>query len=146
MVALLSTIAVVKLNDTGAYFVGRLLGHHKMTPRLSPGKTWEGSAGGFLLSIAGTGLFLGPIAGAMGCEWGERSTLGWWGGTLVYALLVGLAGVCGDLAVSLLKRDAGIKDSSRWMPGFGGFLDLLDSILMAAPVAYMLWILRVVGP
>ena len=145
MVALLSAIAVVKLNDTGAYFVGHLLGRHQMTPRLSPGKTWEGTAGGFLLSIVGTWLFLGPVAAAMGCN-ADRADWAWWLGTSVYAVIVGIAGVAGDLTVSLLKRDAGVKDSSRWMPGFGGFLDLLDSILFAAPFAYMLWILRVVGP
>ncbi len=145
MVALLSLIVVVKFNDTGAYFAGRAFGRHKMTPRLSPGKTWEGIMGGFLLSLVATIIFLGPVAEAMGCI-AERSDWAWWTGTIVYCLLVGIAGVAGDLAVSLLKRDAGIKDSSRWMPGFGGFLDLLDSILLAAPVAYTLWILRVVGP
>ncbi len=145
MVALLSLIVVVKFNDTGAYFAGHLLGRHKMAPRLSPGKTWEGVIGGFLLSLLATIIFLGPVAAAMGCV-AERSTWAWWTGAIVYCLIIGVAGVVGDLAVSLLKRDAGIKDSSRWMPGFGGFLDLLDSILLAAPVAYMLWILRVVGP
>ena len=61
-------------------------------------------------------------------------------------MLVTAAGVAGDLAVSLLKRDAGLKNSSSWMPGFGGVLDVLDSILFAAPLAYLLWLVRLVGP
>ncbi|TWT88364.1 Phosphatidate cytidylyltransferase [Pseudobythopirellula maris] len=145
MVALLSLIVVVKMDDTGAYFAGRALGRHKMTPILSPGKTWEGALGGFALSAVGAMIALGPLAHALGCD----STRGFWtwlGGCLLYALLVGAAGMAGDLAVSLLKRDAQLKNSSTWMPGFGGVLDLLDSILFAAPVAYFLWIARIVGP
>ena len=65
---------------------------------------------------------------------------------LVYGLLVSVAGIVGDLAESLLKRDAGVKDSSTWLPGFGGVLDLLDSLLVAAPVAYMCWMIGLVGP
>lgn len=145
MLALLTTIATVKMNDTGAYFAGHALGRHKMTPKLSPGKTWEGTAGGFLGSIAGAMFFLGPVAGWLGCEH-RQSTGEWLTGVILYALIVGLAGVLGDLAVSLLKRDAQVKDSSTWMPGFGGFLDLLDSILLAAPVSYALWMGHVVGP
>jgi phosphatidate cytidylyltransferase len=66
-------------------------------------------------------------------------------GWIIYALLVSIAGLLGDLAESLLKRDAGVKDSSTWMPGFGGALDLLDSILAAAPVAYVWWVAGLVG-
>lgn len=145
MLALLSTIAVVKLNDTGAYFAGHAFGRHKMTPKLSPGKTWEGSVGGFIGSVAGALFFLGPVAGWLGCET-DQTTNQWLAGALIYAVVVGLTGVLGDLAVSLLKRDAGVKDSSTWMPGFGGFMDLLDSILLAAPVSYALWMGHVVGP
>lgn len=145
MVALLTTIAVVKGNDTGAYFAGRLFGRHRMTPRLSPGKTWEGTLGGYAFSAALTALFLGPIAASMGCTVAEPPEH-WWARTLCYSALVGTAGVLGDLAVSLLKRDAGVKDSSTWMPGFGGMLDMLDSILLAAPVSYVLWWLGLVGP
>jgi phosphatidate cytidylyltransferase len=145
MLALLSLIVVVKSNDSGAYCFGRLFGRTKLAPVLSPGKTWEGLAGGFALSLAATMATLGPLADAMGCD--SKRTLGaWLAGCLVYALLVGTAGVAGDLAVSLLKRDAHLKNSSTWMPGFGGVLDLLDSILFAAPVAFLLWITRCVGP
>lgn len=145
MVALLSMIVAVKSSDIGAYFVGRLAGRTRLAPVLSPGKTWEGVAGGFVVAIGATLVMLGPAA-----EWltggASGSHAGWWVGATLYASLVAAAGVAGDLAVSLLKRDAGLKDSSRWMPGFGGILDLLDSVLFAAPVAYLLWLTRLVGP
>jgi phosphatidate cytidylyltransferase len=66
--------------------------------------------------------------------------------TILYAVALASAGIVGDLTESLLKRDAGVKDSSSWVPGFGGVLDLLDSLLWAAPVAYLYWALRLVGP
>ena len=69
-----------------------------------------------------------------------------WGRVLLYCLLLSLAGLLGDLAESLLKRDAGVKDSSNWLPGLGGVLDILDSLLLAAPVAYVCWVLGLVGP
>lgn len=145
MIALISLIVVVKTNDIGAYFTGRFLGRTKMAPVLSPKKTWEGVAGGFALSTAATMATLGPMASAMGCET-QRTTGVWLTGCLAYAILVGTAGVAGDLAVSLLKRDADLKNSSSWMPGFGGVLDLLDSILFGAPVALLLWLSHCVGP
>lgn len=145
MLALISTIAVVKANDTGAYTFGRLFGRHKMTPTLSPGKTWEGAAGGMAFSILATLLCLGPLATRMGCDT-DKSISVWLLGCVVFAIVVGIAGMLGDLSISLLKRDAEVKDSSSWMPGFGGVLDLLDSILLAAPVSYFLWVTGVVGP
>ena len=145
MLALLSVVIVVKSNDTGAYFTGKLIGRTQLAPALSPGKTREGLLGGFLFSALVTMLVFGPMATLLGCE---QTTSGsrWVAGCLLYSLIVGIAGVAGDLAVSLLKRDSGVKNSSSWMPGFGGVLDLLDSILFAAPVAYLLWIARCVGP
>ncbi|QDU57735.1 phosphatidate cytidylyltransferase [Aeoliella mucimassa] len=145
MLALLTTIATVKLNDTGAYVAGHAFGRHRMTPKLSPGKTWEGTMGGYLASIGGTMFFLGPVANWLGCDH-EQTFAAWFTGALIYAVVVGTAGILGDLAISLLKRDAGVKDSSTWMPGFGGFLDLLDSLMLAAPVSYALWMGHVVGP
>lgn len=145
MLALLSLIAVVKANDTGAYTAGRLFGKHRMTPVLSPGKTWEGFVGGSILSVAAAFLCLGLLAQAMGCD-SESSLVGWGIGVVVYGLVVGTAGVLGDLTISLLKRDSRLKNSSTWMPGFGGVLDLVDSILFAAPLAYCLWVARLVGP
>jgi phosphatidate cytidylyltransferase len=145
MVALLSMIAVVKVSDIGAYFAGKQFGRNKLAPVLSPGKTWEGLFGG-LVAAAGTALvLLGPAAHLMGCDPG-RTGLYWAIGACVYGLILAVAGVLGDLTVSLLKRDAGVKDSSRWMPGFGGVLDILDSLLVAAPVAYICWLLGLVGP
>lgn len=123
-------LLVPKAYDTGAYFSGRAFGRHKLIPWLSPGKTWEGLAGGTIASAAlGTlGLMLlrnqdnpnlpGPVAGAVACA------------------IFGLVGQGGDLVASLFKRDAGIKDSGDVLPGFGGVLDVVDSPLLVAPVAY----------
>jgi phosphatidate cytidylyltransferase len=134
LVALAALVIVVKLADTGAYAIGRTLGRHKMAPVLSPGKTWEGAAGAIAFSLLGAWLAFHPLPQAMGYELAQRR-LSW----LVFGLAVGVAGMVGDLAESLLKRDAGRKDSSTWLPGFGGVLDMLDSLLLAAPVAYFCW-------
>ncbi len=128
--ALALVIFVPKCCDIGAYFTGRYLGRHKMSPVLSPKKTWEGLAGG-LAAAAATTLLLGwlwvPLFGSV-VE------------AVLFGLAVGLAGVLGDLAESLIKRDCGAKDASHVVPGFGGILDVVDSVLFAAPVAY--WWLR----
>lgn len=153
MVALVSLIAVVKGNDIGAYTAGRLFGRTKMTPTLSPGKTWEGFAGGTAMSVVAAAACLGPLAAwvvgdTVGDTLGDAVVYdgGWLLRTIGYGIAVGLMGVAGDLGISLLKRDAGVKNSSRWLPGLGGILDVFDSILFAAPVAYVLWAARVVGP
>lgn len=139
MLALLSMIIVVKATDVGAYAVGRICGSHKMAPVLSPGKTWEGLGGGLVFAIAGATIAFGPLANTLEVDV-DRSGLRWIALPVVYGLVVGVAGVIGDLAESLLKRDAGVKDSSQWLPGFGGVLDLMDSLLVAAPVAYFCWL------
>lgn len=144
MLAFFSMIAVVKFTDIGAYFGGKKWGKHKMAPVISPGKTWEGAASGLVLGTALALIMLGPFARLVGLP-SERAWLPWLGGAIAYGVGVSIAGMIGDLTESLLKRDAGIKDSSTWLPGFGGVLDLLDSLLLAAPVAYLLWILGVVG-
>ncbi|MBN2579412.1 MAG: phosphatidate cytidylyltransferase [Pirellulales bacterium] len=139
MKALVSLILVVKLGDSGAYAIGRLVGRHKITPVLSPGKTWEGTIGA--LVFAGLGgwlsfLWIAPAANSdLSCACGR------W---ILYGVLLGLAGIFGDLAESLLKRDAAVKDSSTWLPGLGGVLDILDSLLLAAPVAWFCWIVGLV--
>lgn len=138
--ALLSLVIVVKMGDTGAYTVGRLIGRHKLAPRLSPGKTVEGLLGGLAFACAGAWAGLRWLAPAMAAT--SRAAPDW--GWLAFGLIVGIAGVLGDLAESLLKRDLGRKDSSAWMPGFGGVLDMLDSILLAAPAAYLFWAARLV--
>jgi phosphatidate cytidylyltransferase len=133
MTALVSLIAVVKMGDSGAYTVGRMFGRHKMAPVLSPGKTWEGVAGAIVFAMLGAWIVFRAFPGAAGVY----TFLRWeW---LIYGAVVGIAGLIGDLAESIIKRDAGRKDSSAWMPGFGGILDVLDSILLAAPIAWILW-------
>lgn len=126
-VALALAIFVPKMCDTGAYFTGRLLGRHKMASVLSPKKSWEGAAGGMAWAVATAVLVnrAGPaLAGGLPVEVG-------------FGLTVGVTGLLGDLAESLVKRDCQQKDASAMMPGFGGVLDVVDSIIFAAPVAYL---------
>jgi phosphatidate cytidylyltransferase len=124
-VALALAIFIPKLCDIGAYFSGKLFGRHPITPLLSPKKTLEGFAGGLIVAglsavIANRwALILGSDVAAVG-----------------FGVTVGLAGIFGDLAESLIKRDCRHKDASSVVPGFGGVLDVIDSILFAAPVAY----------
>jgi phosphatidate cytidylyltransferase len=126
--ALALTIFVPKFGDIGAYFAGHLLGRHRMSPTLSPNKTWEGLAGGLVLSAL-TALALNFWVGVLGPPlW-----------AVAFGVSVGIAGVLGDLAESLIKRDVQRKDASQVIPGFGGVLDLIDSIVFAAPLAY-LWL------
>jgi phosphatidate cytidylyltransferase len=141
--AIASLVIVVKMGDTGAYTVGRLVGRHKLAPVLSPGKTIEGGVGGLVFACLGSWVaieWLLPQLRPVGMA-KLSPTWGW----LAYGLIVGIAGMLGDLAESLIKRDLGRKDSSDWMPGFGGVLDVLDSILFAAPVAYLCWAFGVVS-
>ena len=150
MLALVSLIAIVKMSDTGQYTAGRLFGRHKLAPLVSPGKTWEGAAGGAVFAILAAWIVFGWAAPYIVNAPGDRASLfadyGRLARVTLYAIALAAAGILGDLAESVLKRDAGVKDSSTWMPGFGGVLDLLDSLLGAAPVAYVFWALRVVGP
>jgi phosphatidate cytidylyltransferase len=128
--ALALTIFVAKFCDVGAYFTGRLLGRHRMAPVLSPKKTWEGLAGGLALSVLTAWAINHYLPGL---PLSDLSAVG-------FGLTVGVAGVLGDLAESMIKRDCRQKDASHALPGFGGVLDVFDSILFAAPVAY--WWLR----
>jgi phosphatidate cytidylyltransferase len=124
--ALTATIFVPKVGDIGAYFTGRFLGRRPFSPLISPKKTWEGFLGGMAASVlTAVGLsFAGPLF-----RYGV-------GEAVAFGLVVGLAGVLGDLAESLIKRDGQAKDAARSIPGFGGVLDVIDSILFAGPVAY----------
>lgn len=130
---LATMIAAVKLSDTCQYFVGKSVGRTKLAPRLSPGKTWEGTLGGIGLAVVLIAVTM-PLLVDEGSFVFTRALR--WG---AYALAVAIAGLLGDLGESLLKRDAQVKDSSDWLPGFGGVLDMLDSLLLAAPVAYLCW-------
>lgn len=122
LLALFATFAV----DTGAYAVGKAIGRHKMAPAISPGKTWEGAVGGLVggaAAVAGLHALFDLQAGA--------TAVG------VLALAVPGAAILGDLLESWLKRRMGIKDASGFIPGHGGFLDRLDSILLVTPVVYL---------
>jgi len=118
-------LTTVMMADSAALFVGSAIGRHKLAPRISPGKTWEGLAGGLLGGIAGA-----LIVRQFGLQWIPLTHM------VVLAVLVTLAGVAGDLAESLLKRWAAVKDSGTLFPGHGGMLDRLDSLLVGAPVLY----------
>ena len=143
MFALVSLIAIVKMSDVGQYTAGRLLGKHKLAPTVSPGKTWEGVAGGVVFAFVAAWLMIMYAAPAM-LGGGQPANIPI-GSLAFFSVSLVAAGIVGDLAESLLKRDAGVKDSSAWMPGFGGVLDLLDSLMGAAPVAYLFWALGWVG-
>lgn len=143
MVAMLSLIVVVKFSDVGAYTAGRLLGRTKLVPRLSPGKTWEGAVGGVALAMLASWVVFAHLGPRLAPEASWEQPL--WA-VLAYGGLLAIAGVGGDLTISLLKRDAGQKDSGNWIPGLGGALDVIDSLLMAAPVAYLFWIAKLVTP
>jgi len=130
---IVGVILITKSCDTGAYFTGRAIGRHKMIPWLSPGKTWEGLAGG-VVTAALVGLGLAALSRAFLAP--PDQVPAWLG--LTCGVAFALVGQFGDLTVSLFKRGAGIKDSSRILPGLGGILDVLDSPLMVAPVAFWL--------
>lgn len=122
-------LLVTKFSDVGAYVTGSLIGRHKMIPRISPGKTWEGFAGAIVWSTAASVIFAwlaGPRLAGM---------------NLTHAVALGIvlsvAAVIGDLIESLFKREAGVKDSGKLLPGIGGILDLLDSLLFNAPLMYL---------
>ena len=124
---MLAMIVMTTVIDTGALAVGVWLGKHKLAPRISPGKTWEGLLGGLVFAIAaGIGLSVWML----GQEW-------WFG--IVLALLLVASATVGDLAESIIKRDLGIKDIGSFLPGHGGFLDRLDSILPSAVVMMALF-------
>jgi phosphatidate cytidylyltransferase len=128
-------LLVVKATDMGAYFVGSAIGRHKLIPWLSPGKSWEGLAGGALAAGAlgaGFAALYNPlcdakVCGSVGVVWAA-----------VFGLVLAVFGQGADLAESAMKRDAGIKDSGGSIPGFGGILDVLDSLLLSAPAGYFL--------
>jgi phosphatidate cytidylyltransferase len=121
----LAAVITVIVIDTGAYATGLSFGRHKLAPQISPGKTWEGFAGSTVLAI---------IAGAMLGHF--MMGTGWLTGSIIALALVASATV-GDLVESLIKRDIGVKDISSWLPGHGGFLDRLDSVVPSMAVIYV---------
>lgn len=132
--ALLWVLVVTKSCDIGAYFTGRAIGRRKLIPWLSPGKTWEGLWGGIITAAA---VGAGGLALLEYLVSSPKPPV--WLGALMGASFA-IVGQAGDLLESLFKRDAGRKDSGQSLPGFGGVLDVLDSVLLVAPVAY--WWLR----
>ncbi len=124
-------LSVVKFQDVGAYFTGRAWGRHKLAERLSPKKTWEGVAGGVVVSLLVSFGFYIMAKGQLGVIPLRLVD------AIVLGILLPVAGVLGDLFESLLKRASDTKDSGDIIPGMGGFLDILDSLLFAAPVMYM---------
>lgn len=129
---------LVKMTDTGAYFAGRLLGRHKLIEWLSPKKTWEGFVGGMVTTVV-CALAIGTWLHRSGIIRLEERYMTYPWALALLGLLMGIFSVAGDLCASLLKRDAAVKDSGRAFPGLGGVLDVVDSPLLAAPVAWLFW-------
>jgi len=124
-VAQVATYATcIVLSDTGAYIMGSLIGRHKMVPQISPSKTWEGFAGGLLWA---------GVAGALMCQFVLHET--WWQG-VVLGLVLAVCAAIGDLVESAIKRDVGVKDMGKLLPGHGGAMDRLDSLAFCAPIAW----------
>ncbi len=122
-------------SDTAAFFTGRALGRHKLAPHISPGKTWEGATGGILGAVIVSLFFILPTPLSLPLTWWQAALLG---------LLVSIFGQLGDLAESLFKRNMGVKDSGSLIPGHGGFLDRMDSIVFAGIVVYyyVVWVIQ----
>ncbi len=125
----LAAMAIVWIADTFAYFTGRAFGRHKLAPNISPGKTWEGVAGGLAAVAIYTGVLLALHGTRSGVAPDVVVRMAW----LVFVLLVAGLSVMGDLFESLLKRQAGVKDSGKLLPGHGGVLDRVDALLAAMP-------------
>jgi phosphatidate cytidylyltransferase len=118
-------VLVIFASDTGAYFTGRAIGKHKLAPSISPGKTYEGLAGGLIAAAAAAALATWWFFPELPYQW-----------SIPLAVVLAGIGVLGDLAESALKRGAGAKDAASILPGHGGFLDRLDSLLFGAPILY----------
>ncbi|KAA0910990.1 phosphatidate cytidylyltransferase [Pusillimonas sp. ANT_WB101] len=131
---LVSLLALIWFADIAAYFVGRAIGRHKLAPKVSPGKTWEGAVGGVVAATAWV-LISAYWPGSFGATLALRWPVG-----IVILIAIGLAAISivGDLFESLLKRRAGVKDSSQLLPGHGGVYDRIDALLPVAPLALLL--------
>lgn len=126
---LLYFVLVTKFSDMGAYAVGSLIGRHKMIPRISPGKTWEGFGGAIVVSTGGSLLFVHFFGSHMAGMNNMHA--------VILGIILSVSAVIGDLIESQFKREAGAKDSGNLFPGIGGILDLLDSLLFNAPLMYL---------
>lgn len=130
-----SLLVCAKGGDVGAYTLGRLFGTTKLAPNLSPGKTREGAVGAILGAGLCGWLWLRFATPQFNPEWIPPA----WYWSVIYGCAIGFVGLIGDLCESFLKRDAGKKDSAALFPGFGGLLDMLDSVMYAGPAAYLFW-------
>jgi phosphatidate cytidylyltransferase len=131
----LAAMAIVWIADTAAYFTGRAIGRRRLAPEISPGKTWEGVYGA-LAAVALYALLLTPKAGAAGYSGAPTWTsIALW---IVIAIVLAAVSIVGDLFESLLKRQAGVKDSGHLLPGHGGVLDRIDALLAAMPAVALL--------
>ncbi len=138
---LLSVMALVWIADVGAYFSGKAFGKRKLAPSISPGKSWEGAIGGGIavLALSALSVLLVPSAPALADTFAVRLQAAFgWPLALLLLLLVVAASVVGDLFESMLKRRAGIKDSSNLLPGHGGVLDRIDALVPVLPLAALL--------
>jgi phosphatidate cytidylyltransferase len=122
--ALLFLVALTQFNDVAQFTCGKLLGRHKIIPRVSPKKTWEGFLGGVMFTTA-AGALVGPDLTPMTTEW-----------SAVAGFLIAISGFLGDVTISACKRDLGVKDASNLIPGHGGILDRVDSLIYSAPVFF----------
>lgn len=137
MTALMSLLVTVKLSDAGAFFVGKMFGRRKLAPKMSPAKSVEGAIGAVVTGALGSVAFFTWIAPRLA---GDQVNAPIWASVL-FGVVIAVTGMVGDLFESIIKRDFKAKDSSSWLPGLGGILDILDSILAAAPAAYVLWVI-----
>jgi phosphatidate cytidylyltransferase len=131
---LIAVLGIVMLADSAAYFCGRAWGRHRMCPRLSPKKTWEGFAAGVVAAAVSGPLFFAALA-----RWVGTERMAWEHG-LVLGLLLGTLTPLGDLGISMIKRQAGVKDSGHLIPGHGGALDRIDSWIVAAVIGYCYYV------
>jgi phosphatidate cytidylyltransferase len=136
---MLFCLTAVVLCDAGAYFAGRRFGRRKLSPRISPGKSVEGAIGGLAAGTAGALV----AKGVFEVFWPALSAPLGWRAAAVLGFVVAVAGMVGDLVESLLKRDAHAKDSGHLLPGMGGIMDRIDSILLGIPVMYYLMLFTV---
>ncbi len=142
MIAILSVVIICKFSDSTAYFLGKTFGKRKLFPILSPKKTYEGLAGALIGGVlASVFVFYVMVPWIFQIDSSAKIL-----GVIIYGLVVAAAGTAGDLAESLIKRDMQKKDSSSWLPGLGGVLDIMDSILAASPAAFACWAAELVGP
>lgn len=130
----LALFIMLWLNDTGAYLIGSSFGRHKMSPRISPKKSWEGFFGGLFFSAAGA-VAMAPWI--LDSGWNPSAMIT----AAVIGIVIGVVGTWGDLVESMIKRSKGVKDAGNILPGHGGILDRIDSFLLASPVMFTIWLL-----